>query len=187
MSERRDVGRILSDMELQLRELEIAYEQYFAGVEKREPMMDRDALGKRLRHFTNRRIIQTDLRYRFQNLATRYHVYCGYWDRILRLIEEGRYHRQLGIRPKAPHVPAGPAPAPVPLPSPANNGEFEAVFGKLVAAHQACNLQPPARHQVEEFLSRQKEKIREKFGDREVEFRVETEGGKPKLKIRAKT
>jgi hypothetical protein len=185
MSERRDTGRIISDLELQLKELVIAYEQYFAGVEKREPILDRETLGKRLRHFTNRRIIQTDLRYRFQNLATRFHVHCGYWDRTLRLIEEGRYHRQLGHRPKAPPAPA--AATPLPAEHPAADTEFDTIFGKLVAAHQACNLQIPARHQVEEFLSRQKEKIREKFGDREVEYRVETEGGKPRLKVRAKT
>jgi hypothetical protein len=44
----------------------------------------------------------------------------------------------------------------------------------------------PERQKVEQFLAIQKEKIREKFGERAVEFRVELEGGKPKIKVRAK-
>ena len=101
MDERGDIRRLLSGMEQQIKELEIAYEQYFAGVEKREPLRDREILAKRLRLFANRHIVQTDLRFRYQNLATRFHSYAGHWDRILRLIEEGRYSRQQGILPKS--------------------------------------------------------------------------------------
>lgn len=185
MNERRDIGRILSDIEQQMKELEISYEQYFAGVEKREPVKDREAMARRLRQFANRRIVQTDLRFRYQNLATRFHSYSSYWDRILRLIEEGRYHRQQGALPKRPSgdLPAAPPAADAPA---ANGSGFDAVYRDLVAAHQACNLKVPQRQQVEAFLSQQQERIREKFGDRAVEFRIDTEGGKPKIKVKAK-
>lgn len=194
MNERRDIGRTLSDIEQEMKELEIAYEQYFAGVEKREPIKLREAMARRLRQFANRRIVQTDLRYRSQNLATRFHTYCGYWDRVLRLIEEGRYSRQQGLLPKLspPPVEAPTAKASAPPPeqataNPAGNGrEFDSVYQKLVEAHQACNLKVPQRQKVEEFLAQQKDKIREKFGDRPVEFRIDLEGGKPKLKVKAK-
>lgn len=193
MDERGDIGRLLSGMEQQMRDLEIAYEQYFAGVEKREPLRDREILARRLRQFANRHIVQTDLRFRYQNLASRFHSHAGHWDRILRLIEEGRYSRQQGILPKSSPTSA-PSEAPAEaVPSSENRvadaagrGEFESVYQDLVAAHQACNLKVPQRKQVEEFLAQQKDKIRQKFGERPVEFHVEMSGGKPKLKVKAK-
>ncbi len=175
MTERKDLGRELSRIEQDLKELEILYEQYFAGVEKREPVKKREALGKRLRRFTNRRIIQTDLRFRYQTLAARYHSYATYWDRILRLMDEGRYIRQQGVKP------------PVSAP-PVATDETDAIYRELLQARQACNMKDSSldREQVARFLDQQREKIREKFGDREVEFRVVTEDGKPKIKVRAK-
>ena len=101
MNERSDIGRILAHLEQLMKELEIAFEQYFAGVEKRAPLKERELMAQRLRQFASRHIVQTDLRFRYQNLATRFHSYCAYWDRILRLIEEGRYSRQQGALPKA--------------------------------------------------------------------------------------
>ncbi len=192
MDERGDIRRLLCGMEQQIKELEIAYEQYFAGVEKREPLRAREILTKRLRLFANRHIVQTDLRFRYQNLATRFHSYAGHWDRILRLIEEGRYSRQQGILPKSlptstpPEATVEAAAPQGPTAEPAGREDFEAIYQNLVAAHQACNLKVPQRQKVEEFLTQQQDKIREKFGERPVEFRVEMAGGKPKLKVRAK-
>lgn len=181
MSDRKTINARIAALELEMKELEILYEQYFAGVEKLEPVKKRTVLARDLRNFTNRRIIQTDLRFRYQSLASRYHTYSTYWDRILRLMDEGRYIRQKGGRMPPPPVDnqqsqAGPA------------GEVDQLHDNLVAAHRACNLegQVPSKDKIASFLETQKEKIREKFGDREVRFEVVTEGGKPKIKVRAK-
>lgn len=189
MEERKNIGRELGQIEQALKELEIAFEQYFSGVEKRAPVQERDELGRRLLRFANRRIIQTDLRFRYQNLATRFHQYCGYWDRILRLIDEGRYERHLA-KAKTP----APLPKETPPPAPAaarttSAAELERIYGELLAAREGCRLAGPApdRAQVAAFLEGQREKIREKFGDREVEFRVAIEEGKPRIKVRAKS
>ena len=178
MYNRREIARELDAIEGNLRELEILYEQYFAGVEKREPLRKREILSQRLRAFTNRRIIQTDLRFRYQTLAARFHSYAGYWDRILRLIDEGRYNRQA-------HRAALP---PMDRPPPETENEVDIVYRALLEARLACHLEgpPPGRDQVARFLDQQKDRIREKFGDRDVEFRVVTEEGKPKIKVRAK-
>jgi len=49
MDERRQIGRILSAIEQQMRATEIRYEQYFGGVEKRAPMQERDELARSIR------------------------------------------------------------------------------------------------------------------------------------------
>jgi hypothetical protein len=182
MNDRDTISRALEKIEQEMKELEIRYEQYFAGVEKREPIQDREKIAVLLRRFVNRRIIQTDLRFKSQSLATRFHSYSGYWNRILRLMDEGRYVRQApraGIGTGA-EKPEKPAPAPL--------DDVDAIYRELLEARKICSIEGaiPSRRQVAAFLDRQKNTIREKFGDREVEFRVVTEGGKPKIKARAK-
>jgi len=180
MDDRKKLARMLTELEEEQRQLEIRYEQYFAGVEKREPVKDRETMARKLRQFVNRRIIQTDLRFRCQNLATRFHTYGNHWDRIVRMIEEGRFHRGAGrIAPPPPHPTAASAPA---------GNAYDDVYRDLVQAHQNLDAgrKPPNREQVMAFLQQQQEKIRAKFGEREIEFRVVTEDGKPKIKVRAR-
>ena len=45
MQERRIIDQNLNEIQLGMKELEIRYEQYFAGIEKREPQRDRVALA----------------------------------------------------------------------------------------------------------------------------------------------
>jgi len=178
MDERRRIGRTLSELEQQMRQLEIHFEQYFGGVEKRAPMQERDELARVLRKFANRHIIQTDLRFRYQNLATRFHSYCGHWDRILRLMDEGKFERGSG-RVSAPKS--------APLPDAEEPDRVSQVYDDLRAAYeQSGSGKPPERRQVEKFLASQEEKIRDRFGDRAVDFEVVSEGGKPKIKVRAR-
>lgn len=185
MKERNAITVALVEMEQDLKELQIRYEQYFAGVEKREPIREREELSRRLRLLSNRRIIQTDLRFRHQATLARFHSYASHWDRILRLIDEGKYERHLAKlnRPQEEGAPRRPHESET-----QQDAIVDRLYQDLVAARQSCNLggSAPDRQQVSEFLSRQREKIREKFGDREVDFVVVTEAGKPKIKVRAK-
>lgn len=184
--DRGRIDRELASIEQAMRNLEISYEQYFCGIEKREPVKDRESLGRMMRQFANRRIMQTDLRFKYQNLATRFHSYSGYWDRILRLIEEGRYHRQKGALPKPPA--ASTASATAATPASGNGGEVDNLYRELMAARKACNIAgaAPQRDQVAAMLDKQRAQIREKFGDRPVDFRVETRDGKPRIVVKAK-
>lgn len=183
MHDRDTIAHELKTLEDGQKELEILYEQYFAGIEKREPLKTRENLALRLRRFANRRIMQTDLRFRYQNLATRFHSYTGYWDRILRLMDEGRYSRHL-------HHSSQVAASEQPENAAAGlDNDVDRLYQQMLEARRMSNngLAIPDRQQIASFLERQKEKIREKFGDREVEFRVVTEDGKAKIKVRAKS
>jgi hypothetical protein len=184
--DRKRIGRELENIEHEMKSLEIAYEQYFSGLEKREPMKDREELTKRIRQFANRRIMQTDLRYKYQNLATRFHSYNGYWNRILKLMDEGKYHRNAsqvtkptGTKNQAPQTAAA---------SSGGGNEVDSVYNDLMAARKNCNIggSAPDKKQVASMLEKQKAKIKEKFGDRQVAFRVETRDGKPRIVVKAK-
>lgn len=181
MPERQVLLRALDNIGEDLRELEILYERYFSGEEKREPLRKREQLQKRLRQFVNRRIMKTDLRFRYESLAARYHTYAGYWDRILRLMDEGRYERHVGSRRPAP-------PTATNQEHSSRQNENESTYQQMLKAHQECALGRPApsRQQFDAYLARQRSALTEKFGGQEIEFRVVTERGKLKITARPK-
>ena len=187
--DRKRIARELESVEHEMKTLEIAYEQYFSGIEKREPMKAREELTKRIRQYANRRIMQTDLRYKYQNLATRFHSYSNYWNRILKLMDEGKYHRNATQVTKPTGLKNQPKPASAVAASPADSdNQVDSVYNDLMAARQSCNIggKAPEKNQVAAMLEQQKAKIREKFGDRPVDFKVETRDGKPRIVVKAK-
>jgi hypothetical protein len=184
MTSRSDVEAELQQIDREFREIAIAYEQYFMGIEKFEPAKERQILALRLRRLVNCYIPQTDLRFRLQGLASRLQSYGVYWDRILRLIEEGRYVRQRShMKWAEQNRPQDYDPHPV---STAARDPLDKVYRDLVDAYTSCSLAPPKREQIDDFLARQTEVIRERFGDRPVEITVVVTDGKPKIKVRAK-
>ena len=93
MGSRGQITELLNQLEHDLKTLEIAYEKYFLGTEKRAPEKERQKITLRMRKMITHYIPQTDLRFKLQSITSRFNSYCGYWDRIQRLIDEGRYER----------------------------------------------------------------------------------------------
>lgn len=184
MSSRAQVTELLNQLEADLKEMEFAYDQYFLGLEKRSPEQKRVKFTKRLRKIVSLYIPQTDLRFRLQSLSSRFNSYAGYWDRIQRLIDEGKYERHTArIKRYASSKPAGPS---LQEAGEATADPVDSLYQELVNAHQSCQLRPPNRDQVASFLAKQQETIRQRFGDKQVDFVVVTEEGKPKIKVRAR-
>lgn len=186
MTEQTDriiIKKALADMEIKLRELEILYEKYFSKTEKREPIKEREDLARRLRQFINRKITQTDMNFRYQNLSARFHSYAQYWDRIVRLIEEGKYFRgqpgglPTGGKPTAPSVSA-------------DDDQVESLYQEYLRVREACQNggKAPDRSHVAAFLAQQKEKVAQKLGTSSVNLSVQVvaEDGKPKIKVKIK-
>lgn len=183
MGSREQTTALLEQLEKDLKELEIAHEQYFLGTEKRLPEQQRQKFTLRIRKMNNLYIPQTDLRYRLQGIASRFNSYSGYWDRILRLIDEGKYERHTSRIQRFSRDHASQQP---PVENSMPDDPVESLYKQLVEAHQNCHLRPPNKDQVASFLAKQEAAIKERFGDTRVDFVVVTEAGKPKVKVRAK-
>jgi len=180
MNEKRELARELDDIQQQMKELEIRYEQYFAGVEKREPINERKTIARKLRHYVNRRIVWTDMKFRCQGMMSRFASYSQYWDRILRLMDEGKYHRHTAKLNK-------PTTANPQQQAATKENEAQRLQRELAEARQACGLKgAPSAAKVAEFLDAQKEKIRERYGDRNIVFSVDASEGKPRIKVSLK-
>jgi len=170
MLKREQLEQRLSKIDQDLKALIITYEKFFAGIEKREPFKERDALTKLVRSLVGVHITQADIKFRLQSMTAKFNTYTQQWDRQLKLLEEGKLRRQ--VRPGASSTRAKKA---------SGAGEFDSVF----SAYQKASGGTPNREKFEAMMQQQKEKLRSKYGDRKFEFAVVTENGKPKIKVRS--
>ena len=176
----------ITRLELDLRELIIKYEQYFFGVEKREPLKLLEAVDRLARRYQNVSISNTSQRFKYDSLISSLSVHKQKWIRTNRLIEEGKFQRdrfKMSLHQGGrPHDPAPPPSPPVADP------QVERVFQQYVSARLACNLpiENVTREKVAQAISRQKPVLMEKYRCSEVDFVVVIEGGKPSLKARPK-
>jgi hypothetical protein len=95
LTDSKEIEATINEFEKKLDRLKILYEQYFMGIEKREPLVPLKDVVRVMRLLDNEQIRNTGLRFRFRNLVQRFNVYRTYWNRTLREIEKGTYHRDL--------------------------------------------------------------------------------------------
>ncbi|MBC7793481.1 MAG: hypothetical protein H7Z43_07220 [Clostridia bacterium] len=76
-----------------VQKLRISYEQYFAGVERFEPLKERDVVKRELRRLLSVRSNNTAFRFRVQTTQATLVTFENHWNRIVRQIEEGTFKR----------------------------------------------------------------------------------------------
>jgi hypothetical protein len=85
----------VSELEDRVERLRALYEQYFMGIEKIEPLIPRKDIDRRLWVLRREQIRNTGLRFKLQQVVSRYNTFGMYWQRILREIENGTYKRDV--------------------------------------------------------------------------------------------
>jgi len=85
----------IDELEQRVDRLRALYEQYFMGIEKLEPTIQRKDVDRRVWVLRREQIRNTGLRFRFNNTIQRYNTLQQYWSRILREIEAGTYKRDV--------------------------------------------------------------------------------------------
>lgn len=176
--------------EQSLSELVIKYEQYFLGLEKREPLRLLSEVEGLARRYQGFQIVNTMVKFKYNAAIARLNSYKQYWTRINRLIEEGRYSRdrfkmEMHQKQKAAGVSEkGGQPAPEEKSS--VNPEIEAVYRTFLEARRACHLPVDAitPEVIAAAIEKQKPIIMNKYNCKGVEFKVVIEDGTPKIKAR---
>ncbi len=129
-----EVGKLEEELE----ELKAKYEQYFLGVERKEPARRREELRKRVLRVKEAFTRNTGLKFRVQSLHARYLSYERLWLRSAREKEEGTYHRDLfKARLRAKHE--------EPTPKPPEAAAGSAATAKPAAASAPKVAKPPAK------------------------------------------
>ena len=90
-----EIQKELDELESRLERLRIKYDQYFIGLEKMLPFVQRKDVDRRFAQLHKEQFRNGGLRFRFQTLVQRFTTYQTYWGRIIRQIEEGTYKRDL--------------------------------------------------------------------------------------------
>ncbi len=173
----------IAQFEQCLNELIIKYEQYFLGLEKREPLRLQETVDRLARKYVSVKIVNTMLNFKYNSLVAKLNSYRQYWNRILRLMEEGKYSRDrfrmaMHDRPDQSAKPSTTPPPP--------RDETDELYRQYIEARRSCNLPVEAvtKEMVASAIEKQKPAIAAKYGTDRVEFRIVIENGVPKIKAR---
>jgi len=174
----------VSFLDSSIAELVVKYEQYFLGIEKREPLKLCEDIERFIRRYNTATIVNTMYKFRFNTLVGKFNSYKQYWTRTVRLIEEGKYSRDRFkmARHLADGVSSPPAEKFAKLPE----NDIELVFQHYLEARRKCNLSTDnlSRETMFAVIEKQREALKSKHNCADVEFRVVIENGAPKLKAR---
>jgi hypothetical protein len=175
----------LMQLEHSLADLITRYEQYFSGLEKREPLKLMQDVEKMVRRYTGVPINNTMYKHKYTMLVARLNTYREHWNRILRLMEDGKYTRDRFISDlrqrqrlknttgQEDHIQPPP-----------HNLELDRIYFELREARKACHLpiETLSRELVAATIEKSKAQLIAKLGTDDVVFRVVVENGKPKIK-----
>jgi hypothetical protein len=172
--------------EQNLNALIIKYEQYFLGLEKREPLLLLDEVERASRQYQGYQIVNTMQKFRYNAAIAKLSSYKQYWNRINRLIEDGKYSRDRFKM--AMHQKEEPAGMQVREHTKESiiNPEVQRVYQQFIEARKACHLSFTniTPEMIALAIEKQKPGIMNRYHCSNVEFVVVVEKGKPKIKAR---
>jgi replicative superfamily II helicase len=175
----------LTILENELKELIKRYEQYFIGLEKREPLQLLSAVERLVRRYSNVPITNTMYKHQYSALVARFNTYREHWNHTLRLIEEGKYSRDRFISNLHQHQRnKGIVKQGEPSKSSSLDPELDRIFIELREARKACNLPVDnlSIEQVAVTIEKSKAVLAARLGTSNLVFRVVVEDGKPRIK-----
>ncbi len=189
----------LDQLENMFRQLQIEWEKFFGGVEKKAPNELRARVEAIVKRYAYTEIRNNTERFRYQALASRFNTFNELWNKRMRAIEEGR---PLGLhgRAAAIAVPAARSPAVAAsraAADPSGGGEFRvrsaeqdesavrALYEKFLQARQQAGEKGTVKFDnFQKLISQQASRIMADKGAQAVDFRLETKEGKVSLKAK---
>jgi hypothetical protein len=144
--EKDELEGACQELEEELESLKARYEQYFLGVERKEPNRWRDEVKKKVMRIHGAFTRNAGLKFRIQSLHARYLSYERLWLRSVREKEEGTYRRDVvKAKLRAKHEQAAAEKvAPPPAPAPAAGKATAPPPAPAVAAAPAAPAAKPA-------------------------------------------
>jgi len=178
------IAEDLTKLEQMLANLVLRYEQYFTGLDKREPLTLRDEFEREMRKYIGIPINNTMYKHKLSTLTGRFNTYREHWNRILRQMEEGKYSRNRFISDLRQRQRSGMPAEKIRAVRLDNNNDIERIYREYCVARKQCNLPVDtiSLDRIQAAIEKQKPVLREKLGSDNLVFRVVVEDGKPKIK-----
>ncbi len=189
----------LEAIDKQIRQLQIEWDKFFSGIEKKPPNDLKTKVEAIIRRHANAEIRNNTERFRYQTIVAKYNTLNELWSKKLRAREEGKAFGVHGL--KADILPP-PPPAPIGPPARAARGgggseEFRvqnperdldavrALYDNFLAARQRAGESAPVKFEsFQKLIGQQASRILSDKGAQAVDFRLETKDGKVSLKAK---
>jgi len=177
----------LDDLEESITALQVLYEKYFLGIDRRPPEQERKRVSTLMRQLRSTLVRNTMLKFRINTMFAKLISFERMWDRTLREIEEGTYrphlykaklHMQERDQNKKKERAPSSAPADI------SDDKLRKLYDTYLVAKQRCG-EPTTGMSYESVASRiraQVPQLMEKHKARNIEFKVVIKGGKAILK-----
>ena len=185
--QRDEVDDELDELDQNLKQLRVAWDQHFIGILKRPPEMLQGRVQKIIVKYANETLRRTHQKFRFNQLNAKFQIFRQQWGRTMRQIEEGTYkghlfkaklhERARGLSDETPN-PFMRTPD-----APKASGPMDKLFAAFVAARKRAGDSGPApdREKLSEIVKKQTAALKAKHPGAKVKFRVAIEGKKAKL------
>lgn len=189
--DKKDLGlnSKLDEIERSIFRIKVAYEKYFNGIERFEPLKELEDLKRLIRDIMTTPIRNTQQRYRFTQLKARLSSLEMYWKRNVSQIERGVHPKQVfranlkesnsqeAQRRQQEHREQQK------MERQMEERQFRSIFDQLVDARRQTGQSTDISYDsVKSTLQKQSRMIKSKFKCDDVQFRVEIQDGKPKMK-----
>lgn len=188
-----------------VRRLKVEYDIFFGGGSKKPPNDTDWRVQSLVRKYSDGRNMNFAQRFRYNTIVQRYAIYSDLWRQKLKIKEEGYRRPQdallaiQGLRVVEEEAPAAGSPeapsseTPQPFRAEFTSGEpdgegLRALYEAMRDAQRlACQTVSGDFEQFQRFIHSKTEQIRAQRGCIAVEYSVETEDGKVRLKAKPKT
>ncbi|MEC7984076.1 MAG: MXAN_5187 C-terminal domain-containing protein [Myxococcota bacterium] len=171
--------------------LKIQYEKYFSGLERIEPLKEREDLRRFVRELMQEPITNTMQKHKFRTLKARYNSMELYWQRNITMIERGT-HPKMKFRTNRREQQQ--RDAAIKRQEMADRRKrfsdrqkqelaYKSAFDTFIEARNKCGQSTDLSYNaIKESLSKQVRSIKSQYKCDRVKFRVSIEGGKAKMK-----
>ena len=189
----------LDALERSIRQIQIEWDKFFGGIEKKPPNDMKTRLEALIRRHANAEIRNNTERFRYQTLTARYATLNELWSKKLRLREEGKAFGVHGLKAEALPPPPPPAPA-GPKHAGAHGGRAEqfrvqnperdaatvrSLYESFLEARSRNGENAPVKYEsFQKLIGQQASRILSDKGGQAVEFRLEKKEGKVSLKAK---
>jgi hypothetical protein len=181
----------LDELETAIFRLKVQYDKYFNGIDKLEPLRERDEVKHMIRSLLQDPIQSTIQRYRFRQLRARANIMDLYVQRNLVLIERGthpkfnfranlkeRQEREMRERMERTRDAARERADR----QRREDAAFRQIFDKYTEARNRCGQSDLEYESVRKALRQQVRNIKGRYKCQSVSFKVAIEDGKARLK-----
>jgi len=182
-----------------MRQLQVEWEKFFGGVERKPPVDLRSRVETLLKRYANSEIRNNAERFRYQNLTARYNTFNELWTKRLRAMEEGR---PVGIHGRATAIAmasradrldgeaaragtAASAPDVRVQSAERDDQAVRSLFERFLQARKAAGETGPVKFEsFQKLIAQQTARILSEKQAQAVDYRFETKDGKVSLKAK---